>query len=635
MNEQTATIGSGPGNTIIQIAGNGNAVSLQSAFLHLTRHTQRAPSRAATSQLQQLIPYSRSTTLVGRALELADLRRFAASPDPISVRVLTGGGGTGKTRLALDFCDELAAQGWDSGFVGSGDAGGQAGELQRFAQSPHLSTWGWRKPTFIVVDYAASHVSALATWVAELARRDPPDTRDPTQPAHPLRVLLLERHGQASSGWVADVFGYGAFNDYPKLGLLNPREPVRVAPLSSAVHRAELMNEVLVANAPADKAVLHVDEVLIEKFVSATSWGGDPLFLMMAALYAIEVGHTEALALPRADLARALAQREAARLSKLASAHQPAVPAELAQHLAACVTLAGGMSRADFMAFARTEKLAIGHDTSCDPATLANLLADALPAAQQGTLSPILPDLIGEAFIAIGCHDKGAADIQRWRSALGLPVLQNLLRCGQDFAIHDHDFPPPQLTEWCHGIRDDAEALREFDQLIPMDSVALRALNLRVAEYCSEAAPSDATGNPARRAHQRSVLALALANMGEREKALTAAQEAVTLYRALAAQRPDAFAQDLATSFAVLGVRLAEALQAQEAIAAFAEAVQTLTPMFVRYPVAIAPLMTQTLREYIRLCEDAGAEPDRVLLPPVLAVFDQLNSAHPDQGATE
>ena len=163
VNEQTATIGSGSGNTIIQIVGSGNTIVPGHGWLQLTRHARRAPLRAATSELQQLVPYNRCTTLIGRTLEMEDLRRFAKSPEPISIRVLTGSGGTGKTRLALDFCDELAAHGWDSGFVGGGDAGGQAGELQRFAQSQNLSAWGWRKPTFVVVDYAAGHVSALAT----------------------------------------------------------------------------------------------------------------------------------------------------------------------------------------------------------------------------------------------------------------------------------------------------------------------------------------------------------------------------------------------------------------------------------------------------------------------------------------
>ena len=42
-------------------------------------------------------------------------------------------------------------------------------------------------------------------------------------------------------------------------------------------------------------------------------------------------------------------------------------------------------------------------------------------------------------------------------------------------------------------------------------------------------------------------LAATLSELGEREAALAAAREAADLYRALAAQRPDAFRPDLAT----------------------------------------------------------------------------------------
>ena len=123
--------------------------------------------------------------------------------------------------------------------------------------------------------------------------------------------------------------------------------------------------------------------------------------------------------------------------------------------------------------------------------------------------------------------------------------------------------------------------------------------------------------------------------MGEYEKALVAAQEAVTLYRALAAQRPEAFAQNLATSLAALGITLAETSRTADAIASFADAVRTLTPTFVRYPAAIAPLMAQMLGDYLRLCEAASVEPNRELLAPVIAVFEQLKSANLEQGATE
>lgn len=631
MNQQSVNVGSGSGNTIIQMVGDNNLVGLIPAYLQLTRHIKRA--QKTTSQLQQLIPYNRTTTLVGRDLDLADLRRFAESPDAISVRVLTGSGGAGKTRLALDFCDELAAKGWDSGFVGEGDAGGESSELQRFAQSQNLSTWGWRKPTFIVVDYAASHVSALATWIAALARRESPD---PAQPARPLRLLLLERHAQVDSGWWAGVFGSGAWAAVAKQNLLNPREPVVVAPLTSAAHRAEVMNQVLAANVPAGKFALHVDEALVDQYLSGTSWGGDPLFLMMAALYAIEAGHTEALALPRTKLAQAVAVREAARIAKLADVHQPHVPPDLAQHLAACVTLAGGMSKTAFIAFARIEKVAIGHDVGCDPATLAALLTEALPANRAGTLSPILPDLIGEAFLAHVCHDQDASAIQRWRESLGMPVLQSLMRCAQDFAVSDKDFPLPQLTAWCQTISDDASALSEFDQLIPMESVALGALNLRVAEYRVATLSAESTDDPARRADRLTDLAISQANMGEHESALTAAQEAVMLYRALAARRPEVFAPHLATALNGLANRLSALGERERALAAAQEAMTLRRALAAPRMGAFSQNLATSLNNLASFLGDLGEDEQALAaVQEAVTLFRALFAKRPDAFAPD
>ena len=53
-------------------------------------------------------------------------------------------------------------------------------------------------------------------------------------------------------------------------------------------------------------------------------------------------------------------------------------------------------------------------------------------------------------------------------------------------------------------------------------------------------------------------LANRLSELGEREKALVAVQQAVTLYRGLAAQRPDAFNSDLAGSLSSLAITLHE-----------------------------------------------------------------------------
>ena len=63
-----------------------------------------------------------------------------------------------------------------------------------------------------------------------------------------------------------------------------------------------------------------------------------------------------------------------------------------------------------------------------------------------------------------------------------------------------------------------------------------------------------------------------LADLGRREEALAAIQEAVAIYRELAAARPDAFRPDLASSLNNLSLRLADLGRREDALAATQEA---------------------------------------------------------------
>ncbi|PRX68511.1 hypothetical protein B0I32_103473 [Nonomuraea fuscirosea] len=55
---------------------------------------------------------------LGRREELAELRAWATTePGPLSIAVLSGRGGMGKTRLAGELCVELESEGWDAGFL--------------------------------------------------------------------------------------------------------------------------------------------------------------------------------------------------------------------------------------------------------------------------------------------------------------------------------------------------------------------------------------------------------------------------------------------------------------------------------------------------------------------------------------
>jgi hypothetical protein len=131
----------------------------------LTRYAQRREVRRGEngefSAADLVTTYTRSIDLIGREDEKAALWSWLNNGASISVRVLVGSAGRGKTRLALELCETAAATGWRAGFVTSA-------ELRRF-RAQNLAAWGWNAPVLVVVDYAASDAELLHDWLAELA----------------------------------------------------------------------------------------------------------------------------------------------------------------------------------------------------------------------------------------------------------------------------------------------------------------------------------------------------------------------------------------------------------------------------------------------------------------------------------
>ncbi|HEX4594894.1 MAG TPA: hypothetical protein VH157_11495 [Bryobacteraceae bacterium] len=118
----------------VVLTGDGNGVSLRfgetGITLPLKRKQFRPPERhhrkplpdKRPRELDLLIPEAGKLPFVGRHDLLAELRAWLYDESDISVHALIGRAGTGKTRLALEFCEEIdsdpAAKGpWIAGFL--------------------------------------------------------------------------------------------------------------------------------------------------------------------------------------------------------------------------------------------------------------------------------------------------------------------------------------------------------------------------------------------------------------------------------------------------------------------------------------------------------------------------------------
>ena len=130
--------------------------------------------------------------LFGREGLLGELDAFRGSRRRFAWWLLTGPGGAGKSRLALQVCKDARAEGWWAGFLSRehGTDGGYDGWHE----------WTPRRPTLAVIDYVAARHERVAAWLARLAER-----ADGFE--HPVRLLLLERSAEETDPWYKHLVG--------------------------------------------------------------------------------------------------------------------------------------------------------------------------------------------------------------------------------------------------------------------------------------------------------------------------------------------------------------------------------------------------------------------------------------------
>ncbi|MBR4425149.1 MAG: SIR2 family protein [Oscillospiraceae bacterium] len=138
---------------------------------------------------------SRLSAFSGRDDELEALLNFVtAKPDePFRWWALTGPGGSGKSRLALELRDEVAKLGgWDCHVLTQTDFDDLSRAIEAFPRR-----------SLLVADYVQAHAGALGEAMERLLE----------QPrSAPLRLLLVERSGQSDTSgfdWVAQLYGDG------------------------------------------------------------------------------------------------------------------------------------------------------------------------------------------------------------------------------------------------------------------------------------------------------------------------------------------------------------------------------------------------------------------------------------------
>jgi hypothetical protein len=116
--------------------------------------------------------HARLAPLTGREKDKDSLLQWARQGRKARIRLLTGPGGVGKSRLAAEVAEDLRAEGWTAGFIRPNDP---------------IVVPLRRAGLFLLVDYPEEHPDEVRVLLREFASRELKDV--------PLRLVLLSRRG--------------------------------------------------------------------------------------------------------------------------------------------------------------------------------------------------------------------------------------------------------------------------------------------------------------------------------------------------------------------------------------------------------------------------------------------------------
>ena len=597
MMQTTSTAGNG--NFIVQIQGDGNSIVTGLPRLELTRRRGLAcriemdPVTGKPHEIDVIRPFTRSIDMVGRETELDDLRAWLHKETPISVRVLTGNAGYGKTRLALELIEEVVFQGWHAGFL-------TRAELTRFREQRDLAGWGWNAPILAVVDYASASARDLHAWLKELADNAVWYSAE-ARHGFPLRLLLLERQAERGSGWWAEVFGRG--DDAAVLEkLADPAEPVALRPLDDADQRRAILTKTLASLGSTVTLPAVGDDSDFDRRLTELSWAGVPLLLMLAAATAAREGFGQVLAMGSEDLAFSVAETELARILKMVESQNVSMSlVPLVKHVAAVATLRQGLTSEASREMIERESEELGYNLPNGSAALRDALAMALPN-DGGGIAAVEPNMIGEAMMLDVWREdniQALPAIARAYAADPDVVAKTVIRTCQDYVIRGHRHP----LNWLEKIRADSTdlyALIHLSNAMPTSTLGLReiAAELDKAVLAKVYPPA----GDLRGLDQFTILADSFSNLsnrfsalGQRENALAAIEDTVSLDRELTRILPDAGMPNLATSLSTLSNRFADLGQRENALAAIEEAVEISRDLATSRPDAFRPELANCL----------------------------------------
>ncbi|MFF1655262.1 tetratricopeptide repeat protein [Streptomyces sp. NPDC058255] len=552
-----------------------------------------ARERGLRSPAMLLRAEAEAVAFRGREHELDQLLGWChQDTDTFSVRVLTGPGGQGKTRLARQLTDILRARDWVSAHVRA--------DLADVTTVPDLSSLDTAQRLQLTVDYAETRPHLVRHLIERLRTA-----------RHRTRLLLLAR---TDGPWRTDSLGATA----PARELLASAPVIELAPLfpsgAPPIARATAFIDAIVDLASLLRhlpAFGRTDWAAVAPRVHPPADLADPrhdsvLTLQMTALATLlQHGPAPVAASPGQPAEATLLRHEqrywedtartpAFRLSDLSTA--------TLQRAVAVAVVCGAADQAEAEATARK----IPGLTPSRALDTADWLRSLYPPGTDRYWGSLQPDRVAEYHASTLLTGPGAplpalmTDASTDQQAQVITVLARAAVSHYNaHRIPDSESVLRSLNAALDTVPLDLDAVEKANAVVPIRMPVLSDLGLKLTDVLVSTYRQLASEDPAAfapdLARSLSNLGLMLSDLGRRAEALTAAEQSVEIYHRLVHEDPDAYEPDLANAMSGLDIHLSKMGRLQDALAAAEESLEIRQRLARSNPVAYEPDLAQAL----------------------------------------
>ena len=561
--------------------------------------------------------------------ELAELLAWCASGGHTAVRLVTGAGGSGKTRLALRLGEELAANGWQPLWVPRGSECDAVGAVHTMAQ-----------PCVLMVDYAETR-SNLASLLDDVAAdQDGPD----------LRAVLLAR---SAGEWWQQL---QARAEERTAALLEGSAVLALGPVRAAGGMQEVFDHALAAFA-REMGIARPDARLVVS-------DPDPVVLVVHAAALLAVADYASGARPQdqpvsgREVLDALLRHEGRYWAHSAAGRGLDLDMSVLRLAVAVGCLIGADSEtAAGTLLARVPDL----DSAGLRGRVARWLHDLYPTAHESEpqeaewLSPLRPDRLAEQLITseLTRHSELVAplftSLGEARGGRALTILaraastqdhavsllrraltadlDNLAVPALSVAVETNSIMGDLLSQVISGQHVSHEILMQVANASPHPSFALALPTAVVLQRLANDAADESE-----RAGWLVRLSVRLGDLGRREEALSASEQATDIYRQLAQARPDdAFLPYVAGSLLNLSESLGDLGRREEALTAIQQATDIYRQLAQARPNTFLPQFAASLNNLSTHLGDLGRREEALTaIQQATDIYRQLAQARPD-----